>query len=252
VSLHPSGQKPRARPEPARTGRGPSPARRGSVTKSAAGRPLRARSAGHRGISRPPTDSLTPAGPLLNSSRHRHSRPPSKGWRDGLSDHPFSGLSIRRRAVLPGVSMSRAPPGPRQDGARRSLTPYPCCLRGPRQGFPMHPVSSDGHRTHRVAPRTRRQPACRHKSAAQSRGGTITSQSAGNAESRRPVGPSRPFWSSAGSRSCADRRPRGSGAGAPGRSPPARPCRRPAGRLVGQLGPAGEEHSSWRRVRARG
>jgi hypothetical protein len=145
VSCTPPVRNQGPRPEPARTGRGPSPARCGSVTKSGAGRPFRARSAGHRDISRPPTDTLTPADPLLNNSRHRHSRPPSKGWLDGLSDHPFSGLSIQRRAVLPGVSMSRgSAPDPGRTGlaAPSRHTPAACAARG--AGSPSTPSPTTG------------------------------------------------------------------------------------------------------------
>jgi hypothetical protein len=133
VTRCPSGQKPRARPEPARTGHGPSAARCGSVTKTGAGRPLRARPAGHRSISRPPADSLTPAGPLSTSSRHRHSRPPSKGWLDGLPDPPFSGLSIRRHAVLPrciNVPGLRPDPGRTGLAALSRHTPAAWAARG--------------------------------------------------------------------------------------------------------------------------
>ena len=178
--LHPSGQKPKGQ-----AGACPDRTRAIACTlrvshEERSWTPVACPIGRHRGISRPPADSLTPADPLLNSSRHRHSRPPGKGWPDGMSDHPFSGLSIRRRAVLPrgyGVRGRRAPscrgPG-RSPGTLIHRLPARHAARVPHaprlQRRVPHPSGG--------APDT--PPASMQaQSAAQSRGGTITSQSAG-------------------------------------------------------------------------
>jgi hypothetical protein len=84
--------------------------------------------------------------PAVNSSRHRHSRPPSKGWPDRLSDPSVQRLiNTKTRRLAQGVwregTASPVLPGPGAE-PRDIDTPAACAARG--KGSPCTPSPATG------------------------------------------------------------------------------------------------------------